>query len=148
MWEDKEFNAYCAGLFDGEGCIHIEKQQYRGQKTRYTLRCKLTMANVTAVNLLAGRFGGSVYKDGWHKNSNRNGKLWTWLCQSIVAKQFLLAIRPYLQVKGTEADLALEFQNKKRSRRNEGERRSRNKSDEDFALEEKQYWEMRELKRR
>ena len=140
IMEAKEL-AYFAGLFDGEGCIHIRKTKTKTQKVTYALVCKVSMCNFSALEQLCNSFDGSLIKEREHKYSNRNNKLWTWTASCVKAKNFLLQITPFLRIKKDEANLALLFQQGKQRTH-----RSIPKADTLLAIEEAQYNQMRNLK--
>lgn len=137
--------AYFAGLFDGEGCIHIRRTKTKTQRVTYALVCKVSMCNFPALEQLHNSFGGSLIKERKHKYSNRNNKLWTWTASCVMAKNFLLQIVPFLRIKKEEADLALLFQQGKQSGAIEGWG-NKPKTEEELEVEEAQYTQMRNLK--
>lgn len=96
--------AYLAGLFDGEGCVHIDKA--------HTLRCVVGMTTDGPIEKLHDRFGGSTgLKLGTHLNQRDQ---YRWSVSGKSAYEFLKTIRPYLTVKNRHADLAMEFWEGKR----------------------------------
>ena len=129
--------AYMAGLFDGEGCIHIAKlkrpESQRG--LHFGLLATVGMTSERSVRLYHSRFGGSVYH---YKQENKRKPNWQWVIRSRQAIHFLRTIRPHLILKAPEADLAIEFQEAKHL----GGRRT----DEEWALQQTQYILMRNLK--
>jgi hypothetical protein len=138
-WQDTQLS-YAAGLFDGEGCIHIGKSMRKTGVTMYSLRCKITLTYKPVLEQFKSLFGGYLYKDQWHEKSNKHDKLWVWSCNCNTAKEFLIRVLPYLCVKKKEAELGVVFQDKKRK----GNHR---KSKSEVDLEESQYLLMRALKK-
>lgn len=146
-WEDTKL-AYYAGLFDGEGCIHIDKVN-KGDRFNYTLRCKMSIIGLDALRQLQFDFGGSLTKDKFHSKGNRANAIWTWVVWSQNSVNFLNAIMPYAGLKKKEAILAIEFQCGKQTRGAKGGHWGNGrKTTEALAKEDSQYILMRNLKRR
>jgi hypothetical protein len=104
---------YLAGLFDGEGCIHIASSKYldHGRKNpQYRLRIQITN---TCKNLMdkIGSFGFYVME---RKDLKKNWKrCWVGHMYDRKAANLLRNLSPYLIVKKEEAILAIEFQDHK-----------------------------------
>lgn len=139
--------AYYAGLFDGEGCIHIRKTKTKRQQITYGLVCKISMCNFFVLEQLQQSFGGSLHKEREHKYSNRYNKLWTWTLSCIMAKAFLIAVYPFLRLKKSEAELAIQFQETKVSGARKGQWGNIPKMEKELAIEEAEYILMRNLKK-
>ena len=109
---DREILAYLAGLFDGEGCIRINKSYHspRGNRFRryqYQIQCTVSNTNPTAVRLFEKYFSGSVHV---HSLGSENHKTtWTWSVGALKATKFLKKTIPFLRLKKDEAKLALKF---------------------------------------
>ena len=106
---------YLAGLFDGEGCIHISRTECRigidcRKLPEYRLVVQITNTDTDLMQWLiknaGGRFRALIYKNPkpnwrtcyvWMPNGHKN------------RGQFLLGILPYLIVKREQALLGLEF---------------------------------------
>ena len=131
--------AYMAGIFDGEGCIRINRDnlpQYRGGK-RYELRVSITSTDEWLCKYFRENWGGYIHCE--IKPFRKS--FWRW---ALVARQsmlFLEALLPYLHIKLAQAELALQFQKIKKYPR------THNKTEQELALEESQYITMRKLKR-
>lgn len=138
--------AYYAGLFDGEGCIHIRRTMTKKQQVTYALVCKISMCSFYLLNEVHRLFGGSLIQERQHKYSNRYNKLWTWTVSCKMAGKFLFILRPFLKLKGAEADLALEFQGQKSNGAHKGRWGNSTRAEKQLALEEAQYLLMRNLK--
>ena len=99
--------AYCAGLFDGEGCIHISKQYLKKQPPAYyNLRVTITNTNQYVLEWFHFSFSGNLYLQKPKENRQR---AWRWQIADRQAEEFLRAILPYLIIKKAEAELALKF---------------------------------------
>lgn len=146
-WQDTDL-AYFAGLFDGEGCIYIEKQKYKEKNTVYSLKCKISMCNFNVLNFTKSLFGGCLYHDKPHHTSNRYGNLWSWSCYCGSAKLFLIAILPFLHIKKTEAELGIKFQERRRRGARKEQQGNTSNTKEEIALDETDYILMKQLKGR
>ena len=134
--------AYIAGLFDGEGCIHISR--IKSSKHTHGLRHQLTvdmcMANPFLPELFQFHFGGQY---GTKKVPDDHKSQWRWRTSSHIASEFLKTILPYLKIKRDEALLAVEFQERIELH---GRGSSRPVTDGEFAVREAQYILLRNLK--
>jgi len=93
-------DAWAAGFFDGEGCITID-----GGKLRQYSHVSVQVVQKARAPLdeFAGLFGGGV-------SSTQNGdKCYRWRIRGRKAVRFLEVVRPWLLVKGAQADIAFEF---------------------------------------
>lgn len=95
--------AWAAGFVDGEGSIGVERRGERSNGARLVLT--VVQKHPEPLQELRRLFGG--YLD-WQANQGR-GK-WRWRVQSRHAAEVLETIRPFLRVKGAEADVAIQFQ--------------------------------------
>ena len=92
--------AYCAGLFDGEGCVAAYRLNY--DPPRWSVRVTISMVNPKALRKIQNLFGGSL--------SYSNPKnCWSWYPGARASTTFLRAVLPYLTVKKDEAILALQL---------------------------------------
>lgn len=100
------FKAYFAGLFDGEGCIIINKRK-RPYGTYYYLQCHLSMTHKPVIDMLQFCYPGQVYirdrKPGVWK------KQYDWCLNSTDAYNFIKDIQPYALVKREEIDAAIAY---------------------------------------
>lgn len=104
--------AYCAGLTDGEGCIHIARQKHPGARSGYVFRLVVTIAQnhlgtVLDFQELIG-VEGLVYKRPRRGSQNRDD--YQLVYHGRKAEEILLLLQPYLNRKKMEADVALDFQ--------------------------------------
>lgn len=118
--------AYAAGLIDGEGTIVIEKathdapwvenskrQYLRRRKhngTRYRTHVTITITKRAVCDWMEERFGGHIYVEGRRAANRGHSDVWIWRVTGDNASVFLGLIRPYLVLKGEQADNAIEFQ--------------------------------------
>jgi hypothetical protein len=93
--------AYVAGILDGEGCISSQVTPHG----RYKVRLSVTQGRREIVDFLATLFTGttshrSVLKSGYQR--------WTWVAgRRYLIEAILEGARPYLRLKGDQADVAL-----------------------------------------
>ena len=146
--EAKELDlAYYAGLFDGEGCIHIGKTHVKKGGLLYQLACKIAMYNLPVLEEFKSHFGGSIRHDKKDPIHNKYGLLVTWTIYSSRATTFLSQIMPHLRIKKPQAELAIQFQANKHWGARKGCHRNPPKTEERLAIEEAQYILMRNLKK-
>jgi len=101
--------AYFAGLFDGEGCIHIAriKRNY-GAFYYFQLHLIFSNTNKQVMDYLTSKFGGNLIIRKPYKKRQRSYYMWRIYSQK--AKELLEIILPYLIIKKEEALLAIKFQ--------------------------------------
>jgi len=140
--------AYIAGLFDGEGCIRINKNS--ANRNYYTLNVSVKMAWEWMPKYLHLAFGGSIHKYKMDKYYPNAKDQWCWNIRGKEATEFLKAILGYLRVKRAEAELAIVFQSKKLARSDYwgiAHKGKTMRTEEQIVLEEAQYILMKGLKR-
>ena len=102
---------YLAGLFDGEGCVLINKATKR-RYSYHRLRVQLTNLNPSPLKMAMELFGGSILI---HKNRRENQQdIWDWSVEYTRAVEFLEEIFPYSIIKKDEIEIALDFMNSKK----------------------------------
>ena len=95
--------AYCAGLFDGEGCVTLSKDG----DTNYRLRLKVTSTDYAVLTWLQEHFGGSINLS--RKESEYNKEAWDWICRTEDQVVFLFGILPYTIIKRAQIIEALNY---------------------------------------
>lgn len=139
--------AYMAGLFDGEGCVHIARIHTKKRNLTYQLVCKISMYSLPTLEIFKDSFGGSIRRELTDEKHNKYGLLHSWAIWGNSSISFLGQLMPYLRIKKAEANLAIEFQSKKAIGASKGLWGNRSKTKEAIALEEQQYLLMRSLKK-
>jgi hypothetical protein len=141
--------AFIAGLFEGEGCVRINrslrKQIRYGKKVTmevYSLFVTIGNTDPRLVYPLKDMFGGSVSirirKDPRHR------PFFCWIISSNEALNFLEGIHPWLVSKADQVDIAITFQKSKTPR---GIYNKRNgKSREEREIERAQFKAITALK--
>lgn len=87
-----------AAFVDGEGCIT------GNQSTRVVIHVANT--STALMRWLADCFGGSVHKRK-DRTSTNNKQAYLWTVVGVLAADVLFRIRPYLIIKGEQADIAM-----------------------------------------
>ena len=99
--------AYTAGFFDGEGCVSIARYFQRG-RPYHTLAIIFTNTNFQVLEWLHQRWGGNLTRpvvgDNPRHRPYRHLRL-----SAGPARPLLLAMLPYLIIKKSEAEVALQF---------------------------------------
>jgi hypothetical protein len=98
--------AYLAGLFDGEGCISMYVYDPPSGWPVYHLDCVVKMCNSEGIDFIAYFYNGHRWIVLPKKKARQQYAIK--LCQSEAAR-FLQDIRPFLRIKGPQADLAFQF---------------------------------------
>jgi len=99
---------YIAGLFDGEGCISIQKRRTNGGRDyQYLLRTSLTNADPRAPKILKDYFGANSYYIVKYKN--RKQFYYRWVLTELNALNFLIKVSSQFELKKEEAIVALEY---------------------------------------
>lgn len=120
----KDFIVWAAGFFDGEGCVMIQRVD-TGPNLVFKLIVAVTQKHEEPLKIYTTLFGGGTYfnKGGWY----------SWRATGATAEAALKEMRPYLQYKHEQVDLALEFQSLRRQGRTTDEQRQkRNARDNEF----------------
>jgi len=97
--------AYIAGLFDGEGCVHIGG---RRQNSSYNLEVSLSNTNRDVLFWIQSIFGGYIKEQ--KKAKEYHTQCYNWRIVSNQAVLFLESIYPYMRIKLNQADGAIAFQ--------------------------------------
>ena len=88
---------YCAGFFDGEGCIYIRKDN--------RVRLHLAQNVLPPLDLFQSLYGGNIYSTG--PPPRRGFQLI--ICKKKDVIHCLIDLEPYLLVKGNKAREALKL---------------------------------------
>lgn len=100
--------AWAAGFIDGEGCFWMNRQIHKG-RTRLThfVGISVHQTKREPLDKLQRLFGGGIYKMITYKVNQVDG--YQWRTHGSGARDVARAVRPYLLVKGPQADLIAEF---------------------------------------
>lgn len=100
--------AYFAGFFDGEGSVAVYKAG--GKHNSYYLRTQVTQnrtkATIKIMRFLKKQYGGSL---SLQETSSGNIK-YNWQLSAKNAIKFLEDIQPFIVLKKTQVDLAIDWQ--------------------------------------
>jgi len=114
MDEQNIYDAYFAGIFDGEGSVTLVPKP--NHKT-YDVRVQVINTSEWLCYQLYQRYGGWV---GIHRRSNdRCKEVYHWYAACNSAKEFLNRILPFCFLKRPQAELALRVCSHKRKGRNQ-----------------------------
>lgn len=113
-----EFDPYviwCAGFFDGEGSISIPRANRKTgsgilTKNQMWLQINITQNQKPPLLSIKELFGGRVVICHQPASKKLLRPIWRWVADGPTAAKFLIAVRPYLRIKGVAADIALRFQ--------------------------------------
>lgn len=103
---------WAAGFMDGEGTITIKRYRRNGrvvyQPYISCVQAAKTQANIDAIKILQQLFGGSTSRylqkpDGMRLDTI----MWSAVAQN--ALEAVKKLRPYLKIKGPQADLLIEY---------------------------------------
>jgi len=122
--------SYTAGIIDGEGWINIAHRGFR----QTVIHVGVGNTNEWLINWLQFSYGGSVAKRKPCKDGQKPS--WVWDISSKKAGEFLNLVLPYLQIKRPQAELALKFQNRRKSRITKGVHGILRMTDAEVALDE------------
>lgn len=105
----KEYLAYVAGFFDGEGSVSIAHIKVSGQ---YYLAVRVVKNIEKVIRDIATNFGfeNVVYRDKDYPQLNAKRPNWRLILGNKKAYNFLKAIYPYLIVKRKQAEIGIKFQ--------------------------------------
>jgi hypothetical protein len=100
---------YAAGFTDGEGCITVRRSTNRRPEWNPSMYASVTISQADPYGAMltwfADRWGGAVRKKPQAGTMARDA--WEWCIVGRQAYVFLAGVRPYLKIKGPQADNAL-----------------------------------------
>jgi len=98
--------AWAAGVIDGEACIGAYKHH-----SSHNLKVEVNSVDPRICEKLHTLFGGSLSYKGRQGGVRRPNerRLFTWTCSGHIAGRVLRAVRPYLVIKGEQADIGLQI---------------------------------------
>ncbi|TMG31525.1 MAG: hypothetical protein E6H93_06360 [Chloroflexi bacterium] len=99
--------AYTAGFFDGEGCVNIARYLKRG-RPYHILAIIFTNTNFQVLEWLHQRWGGNLIRQVVRGNPRHRPCGYLRLSPG-PARPLLIAMLPYLIIKKSEAEIALQF---------------------------------------
>lgn len=107
--------AYTAGFFDGEGSVAMTYQDSRRGTRSYGCHTSIMNTDRAILEWHQALYGGRIYAHEF-KNKPANWRAgWQWhISEQAACERFLIAIRPYLRIKGPLADNALRLLELKR----------------------------------
>lgn len=137
--------AYWAGFFDGEGYIGIYKYKQNDgyhKSPGYSVVMGLTLTNKKIVEEFGCLFKGfQITRREYKRNPNAKTQYY-WQAKGHTAIAVLKALMPFLKLKKRQAELAIEFYERK------GPNPSRPLTNSELQLREEYYQKMRQLNKR
>lgn len=110
--------AYIAGLIDGEGCISIHiGQDKRGRKRRFDVWINISNTDVRMLAWLKATVGAGDIHVASKRVNPRWNTAYGWRVTGRYAADLLRLVKDYLVIKTDQAEIALEFQTLKTTRR-------------------------------
>lgn len=105
--------AWAAGIIDGEGCVGITARYRPGHSRASGYSASLVVINTSMPMLskLRELFGGCI--NARKLKCSSWAQCWRWHVRNQFAADVLRLIRPYLVVKGRQAELCLELEEHK-----------------------------------
>lgn len=111
--------AYLAGFFDGEGSVTIHencKQSPRGKVPNHTLQASIGNTDSRVLRWIQSVFGGAFCLRKTRPDKPQWRPVAQWTIRAASALPFLVAIRPFLRMKGDQVDIAIAYQKTKAMR--------------------------------
>lgn len=147
--KDKSFCAWAAGLFEGEGCVFVERKKavLRDGRKRdywvYSMRLDIANTDIRMLDAIKAGFGGSIALST-RKNSAHK-PCFHWRIAGVGAADMLRAILPFMVgSKKRQAEIAIDF-SYRYSAQGLGVR-SKVKSTEEKADQDKTYHMLQNMK--
>jgi hypothetical protein len=138
--------AWMAGFFDGEGYIGISRTGGHFRLRGHALRVAVTQ--VTREPLVPfSLFGGNLHLRQHSPRPNER-RIYQWHSSAGVAAECLRTLRPYLRLKGEQADVAIAFQERRLPRGVQRTAAGMASSAARLAADDADYWHLRDLKKR
>jgi hypothetical protein len=119
---------YLACAIDCEGSIGLHRQRSRHREHwcySYSVQLSICNTDYRLTEWLTNTFGGPVRFRPMRAVNPRWKDRWDWVLCSYKACQILRAVRPYLKLKGEQADLIIEFYDRAYDRTTGGTGRNR-----------------------
>ena len=99
---EKESSIYMAGFFDGEGYVGLLKRKRSETYTEYIIQASVGQNDGAIMDWVKENFGG-------HLHLVKRDRSYYWIISNKAALLFLKRIVPYLKYKKSQAELAIEF---------------------------------------
>lgn len=99
--------AYAAGFIDGEGCVYVRVQKRASGRPAHVPCITVCNTVLAPLEFLRTLFGGKIFYQRRKKACWRN--VWVWTLPGSKVGPALRLLRPYLRIKGAQADVLLEL---------------------------------------
>jgi len=101
--------AWCAGFFDGEGFVSIQRRNRKAKSGKFYsghyLRIGINHVAPEPLLEIQRIFGGGVRKSDWIRGNRKPRHRWTVSCEA--ANQALIKMMPYFKNKNKVAEIGL-----------------------------------------
>lgn len=103
--EQEMKDAYFAGLFDGEGCVRINRRQ-RGKYIEHIQFYTLSQKDGRIIDWIVRNYGGFVH---YGKSSEYRKPVFTWIVTNKKGREIMKRILPFLIYKKDQVEKTLQF---------------------------------------
>jgi hypothetical protein len=136
----REQMIWLAGAIDWEGHICIERANPSGKykRVRYWPIVSVSNTNRSALEKVKAIFDAPIYVT--RKQDERRKEQWHWQASSREALKVITAVRPFLIIKGPQADAVIEYMAGVSS-----ENRGIRLTDEEMSRRDSFYWKLRAM---
>lgn len=100
---DTETLAYLAGILDGEGCLSLGVRK----KIYVTPTVQVTNTDKRLIDWLDSCIPGHIYSTKEIRPNRK--KAWLWSIAGAKARELIRSVRPFLKLKGEQADIILQL---------------------------------------
>ncbi len=138
---------YLAGLFDGEGCIFVQRYVHKRQKMMtYYLKALVCMTNKDLILELCEEFDAFLIVHKKDEKNIKHSRAYEFNLTAGRAREFLSLIEPLLRVKGNEARAAIALHDDISAYKGKLVRMSREAVMERMNYREALYWHIKQAK--
>jgi hypothetical protein len=118
MKKTRHLMSYLAGIFDGEGCVSINKKKLRpGQVTnQFEVTLQMQMCDEAVPRLYQAIFGGSLMKCPPRKDRPNSRPVWHWNLSSKKCLPIMQDLLPYVILKRPQLEVAIHFLENRKKR--------------------------------
>lgn len=103
-----EHLTWLAALVDGEGCIGVRRGKNQRGEGSYILRLRVSNSHRGLLERIKERFGGGVSRSHVSR-LNSQTIMYEWFTTNEKAETLIRLILPYLEIKGRQAEIALQL---------------------------------------
>lgn len=132
---------WLSAFFEAEGCIHLIANKHRDMRSGYQYSIRISVGQNHKQPLLRfqERFGGRISE----RVQQEKFHSWHWVCATAQAVAAIREMRPFLETKREQAELAIVFQVRRKPRGGV----PRNLSEAEVLRDKQDFEKMKALKR-